>query len=539
MEKHRNATNHDTGRHTPGPIAGSPKSIFVILCISLFAACGGTQSSPASKLAAATPPAASTAPPAPAILDLPRSRGGMLARRLLDAVNSGKDEVLRAFLKEHLGEHALELAPFDDWFSYFHEMAKQSGGVDVVDILPAPRPRGLVFEIRARRLNRYAKVVLDVEEQKDALLDFDARLKPDAAAAKAGALPSVAMSEQEVARVITQRVEKLGAADRFSGAVLVVKGDRVLVRAAQGQADKAFAAPNRIDTKFNLASMNKMFTAVAIAQLVEKGKLSFEDTLAKVLPDYPNKAFAESVTIHQLLSHTSGIGGNIFASPVFEHRERFKRPADYLPLFTKEPAEFPPGARYGYANAGFVVLGVVVERLSGEDYYDYVQNHLFAPAGMRDTASFAWHEATPNRAIGYAPNENDTFGVLPRQTNLMTLPFRGSPAGGGYSTVADLRAFAAALRGHKLLGKAMTETVTSPKVEMPYGQRKYGYGFESRLVHGKEIHGHSGAAPGINGDLEIFSDGSYIVAVLANYEPPAAQDVAGEIVEFLALQESK
>jgi CubicO group peptidase (beta-lactamase class C family) len=189
-----------------------------------------------------------------------------------------------------------------------------------------------------------------------------------------------------------------------------------------------------------------------------------------------------------------------------------------------------------------VVLGAVVERLSGDDYDDYVQGHIFALAGMRGTASYQWDEVTPNRAVGYVPNENDTFGVLPRRTNVALLPFRGSPAGGGYSTVLDLRAFADALRGHKLLGEAMTETVTSAKVDIPFhpqSPRKYGYGFESRVVHGKEIRGHSGAARGINGALEIFWDGSYIVAVLGNYEPPAAQILAGEIVEFLAVQEAK
>jgi hypothetical protein len=162
---------------------------------------------------------------------------------------------------------------------------------------------------------------------------------------------------------------------------------------------------------------------------------------------------------------------------------------------------------------------------------------------MKSTASYEWNEVAPNLAVGYVHDDNDAFALNPRRTNVSTLPFRGSPAGGGYSTVQDLRAFADALRGHKLLGATMTETVTRPKVDVPGGPagtpRKYGYGFRSRVAHGKEIRGHTGGAPGINGSLEIFWDGSYIVAVLGNYAPPVAQDLTEEISDFLAVQDTK
>jgi CubicO group peptidase (beta-lactamase class C family) len=522
-------------------VAHSSRSVSFSACLALFTACGGA-SKPAAdpKLAAATPVAAErAASPPPAVVALPRTPPGDLARTLLDAVNSAKDEELRAFLKEHLSDKALKEAPFDEWFTYFQDMAKQSGGVDVVSEALPRGPARIVFDIRARRIGRYATVMLGVEEPAK-LRGFDAFPKEDPTAAQLNALPNAAMSEADAARAITRRIEHLGATDRFSGAVLVVKGDRVLVSMTQGQAEKAFATPNRIDTKFNLGSMNKMFTAISIAQLVENGKLAFTDPLIKVLPDYPNKAFAESVTLHQLLTHTSGIGGTIFAPPVFEHRDKYQRPADYLPLFASEPPDFPPGTRFGYANPGFMVLGAIIERIAGENYFDYVQRHLFATAGMPNTASYAWNEVTPNLAVGYVRDDNDVFALNARRTNVPTLPFRGSPAGGGYSTVQDLRAFADALRGHKLLSAKMTELVTSPKVEIPGGPpRKYGYGFGSRLVHGKEIRGHSGGAPGINGALEIFWDGSYIVVVLGNYAPPVAQDLAGEITEFLAVQDAK
>jgi CubicO group peptidase (beta-lactamase class C family) len=472
-------------------------------------------------------------------VELPPTPLGHLARELVDVINSGNATAQRGFVRARFSEKAFKDAPPEDWASFLERTWQLSGGIDVIGVLPPRGPNRIGFEVRTRKGRRYSRfAVAAAGPQNDRINAVFANPRFDPASIRAGALAPAPMSEADAAQAIVRRAEQLARIDRFSGSVLVVKGDRVIASLAQGQADKAFGAPNRIDTKFNLGSMNKMFTAVAVGQLVEKGKLSFTDKLAKVLPDYPNRAFAESVTIHQLLTHTSGIGGNIFASEVFEHRDRFKRPDDYVRLFANEPPEFPPGERFGYANPGFVVLGAVVERLSGEDYYAYVRAHIFEPAKMRDTASYEVDEVVPNLAAGYRPDDNDAFGVLPRRSNTMMLPFKGTPAGGGYATAPDLCAFAAALRSHKLLDAATTEMVTSPKVDMtggPPGMR-YGYGFMSRVVRGKEVRGHGGGAAGINAALRIFWDGSYTVAVMGNYDPPAAEALAEEIVEFLAAQ---
>jgi CubicO group peptidase (beta-lactamase class C family) len=414
-------------------------------------------------------------------------------------------------------------------------MSAESGGIDVVKVFPVPMPDHLVFRVRSRRERHFAVVKVRANATSDRIAAFIALPTPDEGALAVGALEPRPVAEDEVIRSVTRRAQQRADMDLFSGAVLVVKGSRVLVRAAFGQADKAWGAPNRIDTKFNLGSMNKMFTAVAIGQLVERGQLRFADSLARVLPEYPDRAFAERVTVHQLLTHTSGIGGDMFMPETHERREHFRKPTDYLPLFAKQKPKFAAGERFEYANAGFVVLGAVVERLSDESYDDYVRKHIFAPANMRDTASYEIDEAVPNRAAGYVPPDNDPFGLKPRRTNTVSLPYKGTPAGGGYSTVLDLRAFADALRGHKLLGSATTETVTSPKVDALPG-RRYGYGFWTRVFNGKEVRGHSGEADGINASLAIFWDGSYTVAVAGNYSPPAANQLADEIVEFLAAQ---
>jgi D-alanyl-D-alanine carboxypeptidase len=518
-------------------------SVAAVLVSSFVGACAGranTAESAATKAAPALEPAPTTAPaPLEPTVELPPSPLGQLARSLVDIINGGKATEQREFVRAHFSDKALKETRVEEWATFLERTSQLSGGIDVIGILPPRGPNRFSFEVRTRKGRHYSMFVIAAPDADSDRIDaFFSNPKFDSAGIRSGALALVAMSEADVARAITRRAAQLAALDRFSGAVLVVKGDRVLVSTAQGQADQAFGVPNRIDTKFNLGSMNKMFTAVAVGQLVEKGKMSFTDKLAKVLPDYPNRAFAESVTIHQLLTHTSGIGGNIFASEMFEHRDRFKRPSDYLPLFAKEPAAFPPGERFGYANPGFVVLGAVVERVSGEDYFGYVQAHIFEPAKMRGTASFEIDEIVPNLAVGYRRDDTDAFGILPRRSNVMSLPFKGTPAGGGFATASDMCAFAAALRGHKLLDAATTEIVTSPKVEMPGGPpgNRYGYGFASRAVRGKEVRGHSGGAPGINSALRIFWDGSYTVAVMGNYDPPAAEAFADEILEFLAAQ---
>jgi CubicO group peptidase (beta-lactamase class C family) len=510
-----------------------------IALASCVVSCARTPATPTPETPSVPTSSARGEAAAEAVISLPTSPLGQLARGLVDAVNSGNIDVQREFVRARFSAKAFEEAPADDWQTFLQRMWAQSGGIEVFAATPPRGPNEIRFRVRSKQGHHYARLGIVGSSSTDKIDAFFCTPEAHPATERVDALVRAPVSDEEAVRAITRRVEQRAATDRFSGTVLVIKGRRVLVSLSVGHADKSFAVANRVDTKFNLGSMNKMFTAVAIGQLVQKGKLAFSDTLAKVLPDYPDKDFAGRATVHHLLSHTSGIGGNIFAPEMFEHRSKFKRPNDYLPLFTKEKRAFSPGERFSYANPGFVVLGAMIERLSGEDYYDYMQKHVFAPAGMRDTGSYEIDEAVSNLAVGYQPDDGDPFGLMARRTNVMSLPFKGTPAGGGYSTAPDLQAFAAALRDHKLLDKAMTETVTSPKVDMDRPGMRYGYGFATRLVNGKEVRGHGGGAPGINSQLGIFWDGSYTVAVMGNYDPPAASALTDEIVEFLAAQTAK
>jgi len=326
------------------------------------------------------------------------------------------------------------------------------------------------------------------------------------------------LSESELAPSVRAKVDAQATAGRFQGAVLVARNGKVIYSDARGPADRENKTPNTLDTKFRMGSMNKMFTATAVLQLVQAGKVRLDAPLGTYLTDYPNREVAAKVTIHQLLTHTGGTG-DIFGPEFDAHRLDLKTLGDYVKLYGARGLEFEPGSKWEYSNYGFLLLGVIVEKASGQSYYDYVRDHIFGPAGMTGSGSEPEDLAVPGRAKGYM-QQNGAW-VL----NTGTLPYRGTSAGGGYTTAGDLLRFATALTGHVLLDAKHTTLLTTGKVETPRGG-KYAYGFEDTIDGGVRSFGHSGGAPGMNGDLRIFPDSGYVVAALANTGSGASQVVS-------------
>lgn len=343
-----------------------------------------------------------------------------------------------------------------------------------------------------------------------------------------GAVPrSAKLPIPELTKDLDAKLAELTRRDEFSGAVLIAKDGAPLWQKAYGMADRERKLPATVATRFRLGSMNKMFTSVAIAQLVDAGKLKFTDTLATVLPDYPNKEVAQKVTVHQLLTHTSGLA-DVFNDKFRQTKDNLHNLQHYLQLFVSEPLEFQPGVQMRYSNAGFIVLGLIVEKLSGESYYDYVQHHIYEKAAMTASGDVPKSERREDVAVGYLKRE----GKL--EPNWPTLPAIGSSAGGGDSTVGDLVKFATALRTNKLCSAATTDTITTGKVDPGPGfPGKYAYGFDDSRARGHRVVGHGGGAPGMNGVLNILWDEGYTVVALANLDPHAAEDVARYIVDRL------
>jgi D-alanyl-D-alanine carboxypeptidase len=276
-----------------------------------------------------------------------------------------------------------------------------------------------------------------------------------------------------------------------------------------------------------------MFTSVAIAQLVASGKLSFDDTLARVLPSYPNKEAARRVTIRQLLTHTAGVP-DVFLSRRYGGKEYASHEA-MLPDFADAPLNANHGTSFDYSNGNFAVLAAVIERVSGLSYQDYLKKHVWGPAGMKLPGESA--------AIGYARfTELDPLGVEARRPETV----RGKPGkakavgfGGGTYTADDLYRFARALRTGKLVPPAIADSITKGEVSMG-GRTKYALGFFDRTMNGKRVVGHSGSNPdtGHDADLQMVWDDEWTVVVLSNYDAPAGMMIEMPILELIAASSS-
>jgi len=205
------------------------------------------------------------------------------------------------------------------------------------------------------------------------------------------------------------------AQDRFSGVVLPARGSDVLLSSPHNQACRRFGVPNQPDTRFDIASVGKMFTAVAVGQLVDAGLLSFDQPLASYLPDYP-PAVAERVTIHHLLTHTSGLGSIFAGGWEIASQARFRTIDHLLPHFQGRPLPFEPGTRWEYSNAGYVLLGAVIESVTSRQYFDYIQEHVFSPARMHDTGGYSLDEEVPKLAYLSSGSSRNRPGTRTQST---------------------------------------------------------------------------------------------------------------------------
>ena len=442
----------------------------------------------------------------------------------LEAFNSGDRAKLLEFLQKN---NPVRAGQIDQEMSF----RRMTGGFDFkkAEESTAARFAGVVKE---RDSDSFARFVLEVESaESHHISQFDLRLIPTPAEF---AVPR--LSEDAAIAALRNELDKRGAEDKFAGAVLIAKSGKPIFTGAYGLADREKKVPNKLDTQFRIGSMNKMFTAVAVLQLAQAGKINLSDPLGKYLSDYPNKELASKVTIHHLLTHTGGTGD--FFGPEFDkHRLELRTLQDYVKLYGQRGVEFEPGSKWAYSNYGFLLLGVLIEKVSGQSYYDYVAEHVYKPAGMTLTASLAEDQLVPGRSVGYTlfrdqPGPGEVAAPDAWRPNTDTLPFRGTSAGGGYSTVEDLLRFAKAVESQKFLDAKHSELLTTGKVETG-GGGKYAYGFGDRSFGGIPCFGHGGGAPGMNGDLEICPGPGYVVAVLANLDPPAAQRVSDFVLNRL------
>lgn len=317
---------------------------------------------------------------------------------------------------------------------------------------------------------------------------------------------------------LVEYIERLSSSSSYSGAILIAKNNEVLISTAIGSADRDNNISNTVDTQFNLGSMNKMFTAVAVMQLVEKDEVGLNNTICDYLIDYPNEEVARKVTIHQLLTHTSGLGD--FFPIVYSENlwQSLEEVVDYLPLFRDDPLLFEPGTQSRYSNAGYIVLGLIIEKVSGQSYFDYIRENIFIPCEMNSSSYLESERFGVNVAIGYLPDGRSNSDI--RLLN-------GCPAGGGYSTVYDLYKFSNALLDGRLLGQECLEIMFKSRTTFPElgVNESYCYGLMSRGEGQNMMLGHGGGSPGVNSACFFLPDQGYILVFLANTDDAARMQI--------------
>ncbi len=494
--------------------------------------------------------------------EIPKTPAGELAGRFIQLVRRGTRNERAKFVKEHYSRRFQEFASEQDHVGMLDRLDQDLKGASLQAI--NFEEASVALEFARGETSFSVKLVLppDGEPKIDGVM-----VGPGEAQAA-----SAKLTQTKVIDAVRSELERRAADDKFSGAVLVAKDGQAVFEAACGYADRENRVTNRVDTKFRFGSMGKMFTGVAVLQLVQSGKIHLEDPIANYLTDYPNQEVA-GVTIYQLLTHTGGTG-DIFSPEYDARRGKMKELKDYVALYGKRGVQFKPGTDWDYSNYGFILLGRIIEVVSGQSYYDYVRDHIFQPSGMNSTGNAPEVGRTPGLSVGYTgpggpglrlmgpgpgPNPGPgpgragpglrlvgpgpgsehypagSRGALRATTS--SLPYRGTSAGGGYSTVGDMLKFVNALTSHKLLDAPHTELLVTGKVSTRRPGIKYAFGFEDEPARdGGRCIGHGGGSPGMNGRLSYLPGSHYIVVALANLDPPAADDIARFIRDVLPLK---
>ena len=413
------------------------------------------------------------------------------------AFNSVDEKKLAAFFAENIDAEALKQRPVKPRLAFHRQVRSDFHTVEIKKVVSVS---GASITVLAQSVNGgWINYTFEFDPKSKKFSGFGIEKvdgpEPERQMTQAASKYPVPTSTAELLVTAGRLFSDLVEADAFSGVVMIAKDGKPLFAKAYGLADRDKKIENNLDTKFNLGSINKNFTRIAIGQLVKAGKLSFSDKLIKILPDYPNHDAASKITIGQLVNMRSGIGD--FFNDRFRtiDKKKLQSVKDYRPLFGSDQLEFEPGTKNRYSNGGYVVLGLVIEKLSGMSYYDYVRENIFKPAGMTNSAWFAVDELPANTARGY-------IGSGPgRTSNQAALLGRGSSAGGGYSNAADLLRFSIALR--------------SKKLEIPADDGSFPAEFDGI--------GIAGGTEGVNALFIANGQTGYTIIVLSNYDPPSAE----------------
>jgi CubicO group peptidase (beta-lactamase class C family) len=460
-------------------------------------------------------------------VEFPKSPAGDRARGLFDLFNGKMTIEPKDFVRENCSEGFKSRVPENSWGGAIQQIKAMAAPYDLASI-DRSDPNGIAFTIRSKSKGMAFAIEVAVEPQAPHLIS-GMMFRPAGPAAGAPAATPAAPKPQapphppDMARIKIY-LEEQARAGRFSGTALVAKDGQPLLLESAGFASKRFKAPNNADTQFSLGSLNKSFTAVAVLQLVEAGLVGIDDPIGKYLDFFP-KDVGEKVKVRHLLDMSSG-WGDYWENPYFlQHKYELRSLADYMAFIKDIPLDFEPGTGSQHSNTGYEVAGALIEKVSGMDYFAYVREKIYRPAGMTDTDSYDRDGPYENLAVGYTNMHPLAKGATDfRWENTYILSRRGTPAGGGYSTAGDMLKYDTALRGDKLLGKGYVDFLNSRF------QGKIGDPFTPPGVQ-RSAGGANGVSTFFGRDLRY----GYTIIVLTNVDNPVAIDIGNEIIKILGL----
>ena len=462
-------------------------------------------------------------------------RGDALLRETIAALNTGDDGQYLRFSATHLTATALKEYPAEIWGSEFAKMFADTGGIDI-DRIVGEQPGWVQAEGRDRMSGTRQCITLNLDRStaKPMMTDFTIRGLYDAGPALTEPTPN------ELLRTLGGLADRYDARGLMSGVMLIAKNDQILFEKAYGFASIAHRDPMRTTTRLNLASIGKSLTGVAVAQLVDSGKLDYDAPVGRYLPDYPDKKVRDQVTLRQLLSHTAGLGPrDYYQYPQWTAARAYLRSVpDYLDLVRKEGITVgAPQGQFLYSNAGYVIAGAIIERVTGTSFYDYVDRHIFQPAGMT--------------GAGYPELDAEIVDIADPLTNLVNLDpdtliyrsgtprkamaelaGRGGPQGGAVMSARDLLKFDQALRSGKLISAPRLNEMMTPVSPSGAGARglvgdvREGLGIEVVRQNGHLFYGHTGGDLGVASMTYWYPDSGYTIILLTNRDPRAGRVLA-------------
>lgn len=461
-------------------------------------------------------------------------RNDSLARILvtdfLEACNSGNRETMENFIVDRYDQNIIKRIPLFAVVTLNMSLYYESGGLgyDLIDIQTiTPDNLSVILHNKLTEVKIQIKIPVSPATPPKIVGFIKSESINDTSQIKK-------FNESELLKRFDIGLKRLQNDEEFSGTILIAKDGEPIFSKSIGDANKDFNIPNKTDTKFNVASVGKLFTSIAILQLAEKGLLSLDDPISDYVPsDWLDTTISKKIQIKHLLTHTSGLGD--YFKKAYNQWEvpTFREINDYKSLIADDVLQFEPGSRFSYSNTGFILLGVIIENVTNDNYFHSLKENIFEPIGMYNTDGYDKDYAVISRATGYTKvYEND---LIRWNNHQFTRILRGSPSGGIYSTAEDLLLFANAIESNKLLPSAYDDFLMTGKHELNVSFHSYAF-FISNGAAGR-IASHKGDGRGTNCHFIMYLDSGYTFIILSNYSAPSA-NIVENIIEQLMINMS-